>query len=149
MQEQIMLINIEEAAHAFRVNGVTFAKRHLVNTMAKDTNGDTSKMLAKFLVIVPFLATSFELPENASESVRYGTLKSKRLYEALKITEENTVPFMLVAMAQAGEDIASMGRQVKEAGFYGEKNTKSSFRSAQSEESNVIQLGDRSKHTLH
>lgn len=116
--QEVMHICIEQGEKAFRINGVTFAKRHLVNTLAKNTNGDLEKMLAKFLVIVPFLATSYTASEHASESIKYGAIKAKRLYKALGITDENTIPFMLVCLQQAGESIAEMGKSVREAGFY-------------------------------
>lgn len=121
MQMNVMKISIEEGAKAFRVNGITFAKRHLVKTMAKDCDGDESKMLAKFLVIVPFLATAFQCSESASESVKYGAVKAKRMYQALNLNEDNIVPFMMVCLAQAGDlEIPQVGEGLREAGFYGE-----------------------------
>ena len=111
----VIHINIEEGKKAFRVNGVTLAKRHLVATMTK--GDDLDKKLARYLAIVPFLATAFEVNENASESIKYGAIKAKRLYKALELTEEATIPFMLVCMAQAGEDARRLGLQVRQAGF--------------------------------
>ena len=105
MQEQeigVMRINIEESEHAFRVNGVTYAKRHLLATMKKREDGDIRKKLARYLTIVPFLATAYTVSEDASESIKYGSIKAKRLYKALELNEENTLPFMLFAMSQAG-----------------------------------------------
>ena len=116
--QNVMTVSINETSKAFNVNGVPFAKRHLVNTLSKNSEGDLQKMLAKFLVIVPFLATSYTPHENASESIKYGAIKAKRLYKALGITEDNTVPFMLVALAQAGEDIPGVSQSIREAGFY-------------------------------
>jgi len=125
MQEQdvkkigILRINIGESEHAFRINGVTYAKRHLLATMKKREDGDIHKTLARYLTIVPFLATAYTVSENASESIKYGSIKAKRLYKALELNEENTLPFMLFAMSQAGgEDIRSVGDQVRKAGFY-------------------------------
>lgn len=123
---QTMRIETNETRFAFRVNGVTIAKRHLEKTISQGCNGDAQKMLAKFLVIVPFLTKAFELGEKANESVKYGAIKAKRLYEALGINEDNTVPFMLVCLAQAGMDtdgalpdgIREIGQNLREAGFY-------------------------------
>ncbi len=111
----VMRIYIEEGEKAFRVNGVTLAKRHLVATMTK--GDDLEKKLARYLAIVPFLATAYEVNNNASESIKYGAIKAKRIYKALKLTEEATIPFMLVCMAQAGEDVRSIGLEIKQAGF--------------------------------
>jgi hypothetical protein len=116
--QNVMTISINETSKAFNVNGVPFAKRHLVNTLSKNSEGDLQKMLAKFLVIVPFLATSYTPHDDANESIKYGAIKAKRLYKALGITEDNTVPFMLVALAQAGEDIPGVSQSIREAGFY-------------------------------
>ncbi len=121
MQEQaigVMRINIEESKHAFRVNGVTYAKRHLLATMKKREDGDINKTLARYLTIVPFLATAYTVSEDASESIKYGAIKAKRLYKALELNEENTLPFMLFAMSQAGEDIPGVSNQLRKAGFY-------------------------------
>ncbi len=117
MQTNVMCIQMEQSEKAFRVNGVTLAKRHLLNTLGKDCNGDVDKALAKFFVIVPFLSEAFECPERASASVKYGAFKAKRLYKALGINEENTVPFMLMALSMAGdmpdiETLRHMGPEV-------------------------------------
>lgn len=145
---QTMHIEISEAEHAFRINGVTFAKRHLINTMAEDTNGDQHKMLAKFLVIVPFLATAYTPSKTAPESIKYGAVKAKRLYEALGINEDNTVPFMLVALEQAESDIKSIGQNVREAGFYENGKVEIPFREGGSTET-FSPSSPRSKPTLH
>ena len=126
MQDQtigVMHVNIEESEHAFRVNGVTYAKRHLLATMKKREDGDIHKTLARYLVIVPFLATAYTVAEDAPESIKYGAIKAKRLYEALELSEDNTVPFMLFAMSQAGENIKEIGEQVRKAGFYEQGTT--------------------------
>lgn len=124
---QTMHIEIEEGAKAFRVNGVTIAKRHLVATLPK--HDDTlDKKLARFLAIVPFLATSYTLADGASESIKYGAVKAKRLYKALGINEDNTVPFMMVCMSQAGADIEAIGEELRSAGIYEEGTNKSPFR---------------------
>lgn len=123
---QTMRIETNETRFAFRVNGVTVAKRHLEKTIAKGCNGDAQKMLAKYLVIVPFLAQAFQVSENASDSIKYGAAKAKRVYEALGLTKESTVPFMLVCLQMAGldtdgdmpEGIKQIGQQLREAGFY-------------------------------
>jgi len=139
----VMRIYIEEGEKAFRVNGVTFAKRHLMATMTK--GDDLNKKLARYLAIVPFLATAYEVNENASESIKYGAAKAKRIYKALKLTEEATIPFMLVCMARAGEDIHSIELQVKEAGFDESGKYIHPFQSREREES----LFPGNKPTLH
>ncbi len=96
----MMAVHVEQTARAFRVNGVTLAKRHLIKTLGKD-QPDLDKVLARYLVIVPFLATDFTIPEKASESVRYGAIKAKRVYDAIGLNEDSIVPFMLVFLAQA------------------------------------------------
>jgi len=139
----VINISIEEGEKAFRVNGVTFAKRHLLATMTK--GDDLAKKLARYLAIVPFLATAFEVNENASESIKYGAIKAKRLYKALELTEEATLPFMLVCMAQAGEDVRSIGLQVKEAGFDENGKYIRPFQSGERDENNSFPQ----KPTLH
>ena len=129
---QTMRIEINEMAKAFRVNGVTFAKRHLASTIGKDCGDNYERMLAKFLVIVPFLAEAFQCPDNASESVKYGAYKAKRLHKALGINSDNKIGFMLMALSQAelGTDpdengmvpgIKALGQELRENGFYGDR----------------------------
>jgi hypothetical protein len=126
---EVMAVAVGETRFAFRVNGVTIAKRHLFNTLARATDGRVNeKTLAKYLVIVPYLATGFTLPEKASESVKYGATKAKRLYKALNLNEENTGPFML-AFLQLGEgnidpneQVKEISRSLREAGFYPERS---------------------------
>lgn len=130
---QTMHIEIEEGAKAFRVNGVTIAKRHLVATLPK--HDDTlDKKLARFLAIVPFLATSYTPADGASESIKYGTVKAKRLYKALGINEDNTMPFMLVCMQQAGADVSSINKELRESGIYETGEFKSPFQKGGQEE---------------
>jgi len=140
----IIHISIEEGEKAFRINGVTLAKRHLLATMTK--GDDLEKKLARYLAIVPFLATAYEVKDNAPESIKYGAAKAKRLYKALELTEEATLPFMLVCMAQAGEDVRSIGLQVKEAGFDESGKYIRPFQSGEQEE-NLLFPGN--KPTLH
>lgn len=148
MQVHTMRIEVNETAKAFRVNGVTFAKRHLEKTISAGCNGDVQKMLAKFLVIVPYLATSFELSDKASDSVKYGAIKAKRLYKALEINEDNTVPFMLIFMQQAGmepaEGVPALGREMRDAGF---NNMASAASFQDGERDNVVSFPR--KPTLH
>jgi hypothetical protein len=149
MQKELPALRIEinETSKAFRVNGVTFAKRHL-KSLEKGTNGDTEKLIAKFLVIVPFLATSYTPKPDASESTKYGVYKAKRLYTALGITDDNTVPFMLVALHQAGQDIHSMGAEVREAGFYEQGDVNIPFPEGDEIETHSLS-SHPSKPTLH
>jgi len=114
MQEiGVMHVSVEQAEHAFRINGVTVAKRHLVNKFRKDQN-NPEKLLSKYLVIVPFLATSYQMPDNADDSTKYAVAKAKRLYKALELNDDNIVPFMMVFMQQAGnETIDSIGDQLQ------------------------------------
>jgi hypothetical protein len=139
-------ISINETPKAFRVNGVTVAKRHLEKTMGRETR-DFEKMLAKFLVIVPFLHKAYEAPEGASESVQYGATKAHALYKALRLTDDAIVPFMLVCLAQANdgrmnnpqEAISRIGAEVSR-----------SFRPGSEREDNVISFADaRKNRTLH
>lgn len=130
---QSMHIQIEEGAKAFRVNGVTFAKRHLEATLPK--HDDTlEKKLARFLAIVPFLATRFTPDERATDSIKYGAFKAKRLYKALGINEDNTLPFMLVCMEQAGTDISHIGQELRESGIYETGEFKDPFQEGEQEE---------------
>ena len=148
MQEQeigVLRINIEESEHAFRVNGVTYAKRHLLATMKKREDGDIHKTLARYLTIVPFLATAYTVSENASESIKYGSIKAKRLYKALELNEDNTLPFMLFSMSQAGEDISGVSDQVRKAGFYDGGHKSGPFGIGERDESNSSPV----KPTLH
>ena len=148
MQEQaigVMHVNIEESEHAFRVNGVTYAKRHLLATMKKREDGDIHKPLARYLVIVPFLATAYTVAEDAPESIKYCAIKAKRLYEALELSEDNTVPFMLFAMSQAGENIEEIGAQVRKAGFYERGTINDPFWDRERDEDNSSPV----KPTLH
>jgi hypothetical protein len=120
---EVMAIAVGETRFAFRVNGVTIAKRHLAKTLGKGQRID-EKILAKYLVIVPFLATAFRLSDDSSESVRYGAIKAKRLYEALHLNEENTMPFMMVflQLAEMGsgpsEAVSNLSQDMRQSGFY-------------------------------
>ncbi len=150
MQEQdveigVIRINIEESEHAFRINGVTYAKRHLLATMKKREDGDLHKTLARYLTIVPFLATAYTASEDASESIKYGAIKAKRLYKALELNKENTLLFMLFAMAQAGEDISGVSDQVRKAGFYRGGHKSGPFWDRERDENNSSPV----KPTLH
>ena len=148
MQEQeigVMRINIEEGEHAFRINGVTYAKRHLLATMKKSEDGDLHKTLARYLVIVPFLATAYTVSEKASESIKYGAIKAKRLYKALELNEDNTLPFMLFAMSQAGDSIEDVDNQVRKAGLYKGGHKSGPFWERERDETNSSPV----KPTLH
>jgi hypothetical protein len=147
---QTMRVQIEEGVKAFRVNGVTVAKRHLVATLANDTGGDLEKMLVKYLVIVPFLAKAFTPHPDATESIKYGAFKAKRLYQALGITEENTLPFMLGALAQAGDlSIEEMGKAVRNAGYYDNGEISMPFSEGNESTTNSLSFPHSKKPTLH
>lgn len=92
------------------------------------------KKLARFLAIVSFLATRFTPDERATDSIKYGAFKAKRLYKALGINEDNTLPFMLVCMQQAGADVSSIGKEMREAGFGESGEFKSPFQKGEQEE---------------
>jgi hypothetical protein len=124
---EVMAITVGETQHAFRVNGVTVAKRHLASLSEGGKIND--KVLAKYLVIVPYLATGFHMPEKASESVKYGVEKAKRLYKVLGINEDNTIPFMMIfiQISENGDKVNSpndlireLSQQLRRAGFYGD-----------------------------
>ena len=143
----VLHITIEEAKHAFRVNGVTVAKRHLVSTMTR--GNDLHKKLARYLVLVPFLATAYEVAEDAPEGIKYGSIKAKRLYKALELNDDNQLPFMLFTMEQAGENIHEIGQQVREAGFYQAGNFRPfQDREDETETRSISSLPSR-KPTLH
>lgn len=146
MQMQTISVEINEAAEAFRVNGVTVAKRHLRNTFPS-TEGD-EKRLAKYLTIVPFLHQAFTLDgKKTSESVKYGAIKAHRIYDALGLTEPAIVPFMIMCLAQAGEDISVLTRQGPGRAFV---HATEHFTGEQPEESNVVNLADHLRgRTLH
>ena len=125
----MIAIHVEEGAKAFRVNGVTLAKRHLKATLGKNTD-DMEKVLAKYLVIVPFLHKSYEVPHDASEGIKYGAKKAHRLWEAIGLEDDAVVPFMLAMMVRAGdidpekidpaEMVMEIGKDLREANFYRE-----------------------------
>lgn len=98
---QVMQISIEESTHAFRVNGVTLAKRHLKASMPK--GDDDEKRLARYLTIVPFLHEAYVPRQDAPESIKYGAYKAHRLYEALGLNHDIVAPFMLMCLTQAGD----------------------------------------------
>lgn len=144
---EVMRIEIGQSAKAFRVNGVTVAKRHLQKTLGKDCGEDNDKMLAKYLCIVPFLDQAFTVHPESSESVKYGAYKAHRLYKALGINEDNTVPFMLMCLAQAGNiSIPDLGGELRAGGFYGEE-TKSSFHLGERPSATIIPFpGNQTRH---
>ena len=122
---EVMTIAVSETEFAFRVNGVTVAKRHLAATIGRSDDSVTEKTLARYLVIVPFLATAFRMPKEASESVRYGAIKAKSLFKALRITEDNTMAFMMVFLRLAETDadspqeaISAVSQRMRDGGFY-------------------------------
>lgn len=126
--DQIMQIAVSETAHAFRVNGVTIAKRHLAATLGegRKVNKVSEKILAKYLVIVPFLATGFVLPDKASDGVKYGYHKAQRLYKAIGLTDDTIAGFMLAflqiaEMDQSSESITALSGELRAGGFYGDK----------------------------
>jgi len=121
---EVMTIAVNETKFAFRVNGVTVAKRHLAATIGKGEH-ITEKVLARYLVIVPFLATAFRMPNGASESVRYGATKAKSLFKALRITEDNTMAFMMVFLRLADDEadspqeaISAVSQRMRDGGLY-------------------------------
>src|SRR4051812_7003631 len=90
-------VYITETDHAFRINGVTVAKRHLAKVLGR-ASPDIEKVLLKYLVIVPHLANEFKLEDQkVSQSVRYGVIKAKRLYKALELDDDSEVAFMTTA----------------------------------------------------
>lgn len=119
----MIAIHVEEGAKAFRVNGVTLAKRHLKATLGKNTE-DMDKVLAKYLTIVPFLHKSYAVPHNASESIKYGAVKAHRLWKAIGLEDDAIVPFMLAMMTKSGDDpekmIKDIGGELRTSGFYRE-----------------------------
>ena len=152
MSMQVMQVETSETKHAFRVNGITLAKRHLMATLGKDCDEMGDKVLYKFLTIVPFLHKSYQVNSEASESIKYGAAKAHRVWEALKLTEDAIVPFMLVMMAQSGggddprETVKAMGQQLREAGFY-EGGKATSFRQGERQTATILPFPG--KHTLH
>jgi hypothetical protein len=119
----MIAIHVEEGDKAFRVNGVTLAKRHLKATLGKNTD-DMDKVLAKYLTIVPFLHKSYEVPHDASESIKYGAAKAHRLWKAIGLEDDAIVPFMLAMMTKSGDDpekmVRDIGKTLRENGFYRE-----------------------------
>ena len=149
----VMQVETSETRHAFRVNGVTLAKRHLMATLGKDCDEMGDKVLYKFLTIVPFLHKAYQVNPDAPESIKYGAAKAHRVWEALKLTEDAIVPFMLVCMAQSGggDDIPgtvhSMGQQLREAGFY-EGGKPVSFRQGERQTATILPFPGK-RPTLH
>jgi hypothetical protein len=137
---QVMRIEIGESAHAFRVNGVTIAKRHLKASLPDRANEGDDKTLARYLTIVPFLHEAYVPKDDAPECIKYGAFKAKRLYKALGLTQESIAPFMLMCMSQSG-DLPTADNFVE---------TAAPFQSREREDSNVIPFpeGGR-KVTIH
>ena len=147
--DHVMKIEVQETRHAFRINGVTLAKRHLEKTMGKETR-EFDKMLAKFLVIVPFLHEAFECPETASESIKYMSTKASGIYNAIGLDEDSSGPFMLVCLQLAGDmptanNLRKMGPQV--ARTFGARSEDVSFHKG--ERDNVIPFACPQNATLH
>ena len=137
----MMHIKIEDIdADHVRVNGVALEKRHIA-AMFPATK-DQEKALAKYLAIVPFLTEMgdhFRESHQLSECATYGLDMAPALYKALGITEETTIPFMLVCFEVCGESPESMAQQCRDAfGKCGEHKR----------EGNVIYLNSHGK-TVH
>ena len=119
----MIAIHVEEGAKAFRVNGVTLAKRHLEAALGRHEK-DHDKLLAKYLTIVPFLHKDYQVPHDASESIKYGAKKAHRLWEAIGLEDDAIVPFMLAMMSRSGDDpvkeVLAIGKALRENGFYRE-----------------------------
>src|SRR5262245_38421767 len=100
MSEYVMRVDINETQHAFRINGVTFGKKHLRGIFPNW--GASSQAFYRFLVIAPFLAENKDPDDTATEYGRYAVLKCRRIWEALGMKSEIVAPFMEMA-GQMGE----------------------------------------------
>lgn len=105
---------------------------------------DKEKALAKYMAIVPFLADMgdhFRAHHKLGESAAYGLDMAPKLVEALGITEENTIAFMMVCFSQAEESPETMAAQCRDA--FGPCGDHTETRG-----DNVIQFRPRG-HTVH
>lgn len=103
MTSGMMRIEVNEMKHAFRVNGVTFSRKRLLELFPMW--GDKETTMYRFLVIAPFLAETKEVEDAPTEQGRYAIYKAKRLHTALGLDGEDrqTIPAFMMAAAQMGE----------------------------------------------
>jgi hypothetical protein len=101
MSTHVMKVEINEMAKAFRVNGVTLAKRHLRRVFPRHDHKPDDKILAQYLAVVP-MVKDLEITQGQNEAVRYGIFKARKVYIALGLNEDNTVPFIIMAREMAG-----------------------------------------------
>lgn len=116
-----MKIEANETAKAFRINGVTLAKRHLRDLFAGDDIQDNTR-LGMFLATVPdtYITGAAEfMIEHAKpkSSVYYAAKKVLRLWAALKLTPGIAKPFQMFALELGGADVIQkhVARRVREA----------------------------------
>lgn len=102
MTAGVIAINVQETPHAYRVNGVTVAKRHLQKAFPARAH-ETEKLLWTYLVIVPFLHEAYNVPVKAAEHIKYCSVKAHRVFHALNLPNEAILPFMIVALKSAGD----------------------------------------------
>jgi hypothetical protein len=94
-----MLMKILETKQAVNVSGVTVAKRHIADCF----NGSHMEQLVyRYLTLVPFLNDEGD-SVCRTESQIYLWQKAKRIYKALGLSSELSIPFMLAMMAAAGD----------------------------------------------
>lgn len=102
-----MKIEVHETPKAFRVNGVTFAKKYLRELFSGDDVKDDTR-LHMYLATVPdvYLSGAAEtLLENTKDgAAKYGAAKAMRLWNALKLTPGTAKVFSRAAVEMAGEE---------------------------------------------
>lgn len=140
----LMHIKIEDVdGDHINVNGVSLEKRHVAAMFP--ATPDQEKALAKYLAIVPFLVEMgehFRTTHKLSECTAYAVDMAPALYKALGITEETTIPFMMVCFEICGDTPETMAQQCRDAfGACGKQELK--------REGNVIQFPTRNGHTVH
>ena len=104
---QAMCITVNEMPHAYRINGVTVAKKHLRELFP--SWGDSQDAFYRYLVLVPFLAETKEPEDTPTKTGFYAVFKAKRIQKALEIYGDVIVGFMMVSAQMGHLDPDSFG----------------------------------------
>lgn len=99
MTNRAIRIDINETKHAFRINGVTFAKKKLSELLP--LWGDDVDSFYRYLVIMPFFATSKDVGSAPTPLGNYAIAKSKRIFDTLEL-DNNAIPVFMMMAAQMG-----------------------------------------------
>lgn len=96
-------VELSQTEKAFRINGVTFAKRRLAELFPAWEA--TEQSFCRLLVLTPFIAETRSVEKAPTECGKYTVAKCKRILAALNLPEEHgaIVAAFMVAVGQMGD----------------------------------------------